>query len=823
MRAQFWARASVLALAAGAAAAPQLAAAQNTRLADEIVVTVTRSEQNVQDVPIAITAYSGDLLDKIGVGDIRELSVISPSLVVVATQSEAVGVNARIRGVGTVGDNPGLQSSVGVFIDEVYRSRNSVALGDLGEIAAIEVARGPQGTLFGRNSSAGAIVVRTKAPDYEFGGYGEYTRTNYNGDRFEGALNIPLARDVMAVRVNGFYDERDGFLTDYITGVDYNDRDQYGLRGQILFEPGDNLSFRLIGDYASRDEVCCAAVTTINGPTAPIVDALTGGSQSNRPLGFNRATAVTDGSGYTQDVEEWGVSLKGELDAGFATLASITAYREFDFARSHDIDYTRADVAGRPENGWVNGYETFTQEVRANGSAGALDWLLGVYYSDEKVALEDRLEYGSQYEFFTQGLVNGALAGTPLAGAFSWSGLTGLPAGTVFAGAGEDDAYLSDSRSIAVYTNNTIHLSDSFSVMLGGRYTNEKNDFSAALNSSNNGCLAVVNTFAQTAGGAPPNALAAAIVPSAAAPTVAALSCLLNIAPFADTNMAGSRKEEEFTWDAKFTWRLSDNVSFFGGAARGYKAGGYNMDRAGLEPLAVAVLLGGGAPSYTAPDLEFEEETVLSYEAGFKTTLFDGNATLNITGFHSNFEDYQLNTFNGISFVVRNVEEVKSTGFEVDFLARPTDQLFLQGGMTYANTRYDDDITTDIFSSDGRPLNGRQITLAPKWAMTGAMTYQEQLWDWNYDVFFSWNFRYTSSYNTGSDLDPEKLQEAYVVANASIGLLAHDSGLELEAFVRNITNTDYMQVAFDSPLQSGGFSAFLGDPRTYGATVRFRF
>ena len=225
----------------------------------------------------------------------------------------------------------------------------------------------------------------------------------------------------------------------------------------------------------------------------------------------------------------------------------------------------------------------------------------------------------------------------------------------------------------------------------------------------------------------------------------------------------------------------------------------------------------------TGESLEFEEETVINYEGGFKTTLFGGDATLNLTGFYAEYENYQLNTFNGISFLVENIDEVISSGFEVDFLAQPVEQIFLQGGYTYANTRYGDDISSTIISSNGQPLNGRRITLAPLHSLTGAMTFTEQLLDTNYDIFMNWNFRYSSDYNTGSDLDPEKVQEDYIIANASIGLLAQDNGLELEAFVRNITDADIIQVAFDTPLQAGSFNAFLTEPRTYGVTLRYRF
>ena len=184
---------------------------------------------------------------------------MSPSLLVSSTQSEAGASSARIRGVGTVGDNPGLESSVAVFIDGVYRSRNGTALTELGPVERVEVLRGPQGTLFGRNASAGIISVITARPKFEHEGRAEFTYGNYDFMRAELGVTGPISESV-AYRLDGVYLERDGYLKDVISERRVNDRDRYLIRGQLLFEPSDALSVRLIGDYAKRDEECCGAV-----------------------------------------------------------------------------------------------------------------------------------------------------------------------------------------------------------------------------------------------------------------------------------------------------------------------------------------------------------------------------------------------------------------------------------------------------------------------------------------------------------------------------------------------------------------------------------
>jgi iron complex outermembrane recepter protein len=241
-----------------AAVAPTAPAAPAGDEEVEIVVTAQGRVQVLQDVPIAVTAVGGEAMKNSGATDIRQLNQLAPSLLVSSTGSEANG-SARVRGIGTVGDNPGLESSVAVFIDGVYRSRSGIGLNELGEIERIEVLRGPQGTLFGRNASAGLINIISKKPSFTLGGYGEATIGNYNLRRFALGLTGPLT-DSLAFRVDVVGVKRDGFLDDVNNGTDINDRKRIFTRGQLLYEPSDQLSLRLIADYSHRNEKCCAAV-----------------------------------------------------------------------------------------------------------------------------------------------------------------------------------------------------------------------------------------------------------------------------------------------------------------------------------------------------------------------------------------------------------------------------------------------------------------------------------------------------------------------------------------------------------------------------------
>lgn len=234
---------------------------------EEITVTATKREASIQDVPVAVTALSGSDLDDAGVQDLRDLSIVAASFNMNSFNTENQGSTLRIRGVGTSGNNTGLESAVGVFVDGIYLSRPGVALGDLMDLEAVEVLRGPQGTLFGRNTSAGALNIRTKAPSFddpEF--FINLTAGNYDARNIQigggGALS-----DTLAYRIAAAVRDQDGFL-ESATGAESRTRDRYLIRGQILWEPSDQLSIRLIADYSEADEACCDAVVIQESPAA---------------------------------------------------------------------------------------------------------------------------------------------------------------------------------------------------------------------------------------------------------------------------------------------------------------------------------------------------------------------------------------------------------------------------------------------------------------------------------------------------------------------------------------------------------------------------
>ncbi|HEU5481859.1 MAG TPA: TonB-dependent receptor, partial [Sphingomicrobium sp.] len=395
----------------------------------DIVVTATRRNQALSDVPLAVSAVTAENAQNSGATDIRQLNQLSPSLLVSSTQSEGGAAVARIRGVGTVGDNPGLESSVGVFVDGVYRSRTGMGLTELGPIERIEVLRGPQGTLFGRNTSAGLISVITAQPRFDPNFGGALTLGNYDLIRGEASATGPLS-STLATRLDAVFMKRDGFLTDVVSGRDVNDRNRFLVRGQFLFEPSDDLSVRFVADVTRRREECCAApylpaqdslavggsITALPSTIATIERAL-GGIINDDP--FERDVSITPGRNYDSDVDDWGLSNEINWDFGAATLTSITAYRYNNYERGQDADFNNLDILFRDSDGGsANRFKTFTQELRLQGEAmaGRLDWLVGGYFADENLRYRDNLTYGADYARYGNCLVAANFAASPLVG-----------------------------------------------------------------------------------------------------------------------------------------------------------------------------------------------------------------------------------------------------------------------------------------------------------------------------------------------------------------------------------------------------------------------
>ncbi|NCP18292.1 MAG: TonB-dependent receptor [Erythrobacter sp.] len=866
-----------------------------------IVVTAQGRTQELTDVPVAVNVVSSEELRNSGASDIRELNQVAPSLLVSSTGNEANG-SARIRGIGTVGDNPGLESSVAVFVDGVYRSRSGNALSELGPIDRIEVLRGPQGTLGGRNSSAGLINIYTAPPEFEFGGYGAFSYGNYDAIRAEAGITGPVS-DTIAARVDGVYFTRDGFYNDVVNDVRVNDRDRYLVRGQLLFEPTDMISARLTADYSKKDEACCAATfvqptfaplarlspglnpfARPNGPSPaltstanPIIPVLLGLGQDPRALTqdtFNRDIYITPGRSYAGETEDYGVGLEVNWDMGDISLTSITGYREYSNNQASDTDYTQVDILYRApgDNAGARDFKTFTQELRLQGEAfgGALDWLIGGYYANEKLGLRDNLRFGDQYGRYASCRL-AVLFGLPAT--TSAPGCLAAPTRAFVAGAAPfgpatpavvaafdrldtindlgnagGGGFNQESENFAIFTHNIVELTDQLDLTLGLRYTNETKSINATFSNDNTVCPA------QQAALGPLFGLSPSL--DAALGGLVTLSCLFNSTSELDgQSISDTRKEDALTGTAVLSYKPTPRSLVYASYSRGYKAGGYNLDTSALKSPVPSFAALGGAQAL-APALQFEEETVNAYEVGAK---YDGrNWTLTMAGFHQEFSNFQLNTFNGLFFVVQNINGcsdliegpnsdsdgdstsgncapddvgpgVTATGVEMELSLRPVRYLTANMGITYSQTKFEEDL---VGSDTGAPLTdqlrllpGDNLSNAPEIIATASLSYTPPIGNSGLSGLFYINTRMSSDYNTGSDLLYGKEQDGFFVVNGRIGIRGPDERWGLELWAQNLFNEDYTQVAFNSPLiaPQQAVSAYLAEPRTYGITVRAGF
>ncbi|MBO9501956.1 TonB-dependent receptor [Brevundimonas sp. A19_0] len=836
-----------------------IASAQETTV-DDIIVTAQKREQNLQDVPIVVTTLSQETLQDAGVSDIKDLQILTPGMTVTSTSSET-STTARIRGVGTVGDNPGLESSVGVVIDGVYRSRNSVGFGDLGELQRIEVLKGPQGTLFGKNTSAGVINIITEQPSFTPGYNAEITVGNYGARSLNGSVTGPLS-DTLAMRLYAGVSERDGFY-EVDTGdgprtqTDDANKDFWTIRGQLLWLPSDTASFRFIADYSSRDEYCCVGVQTRVGPTYPFVDMLSTGNGQTPPatgfgpLPFSRLAYANRSTG--QRVEDRGVSLEANFDMPSmnATLTSLTSWRKWTGDQGQDIDYTGADIAYRFDDGeYGYGVENLTQEFRLAGSTDRLDWLVGFFATQEDITRADAWNYGADYTPFLSLLLSARLNGAnPLipispgiipcftapsqtaVGLQTCLGTGGALGGTggigFTVGAGYADTYEQESTSIAVFTNNTFRLTDQFDITLGLRYTmDEKSVDGQQMNVNGNGT---------TCARALANAGAIGTVLGASASTILGNFCLpWSNAAFNNRTVSESFDDSELSGTIKASYRLNESVMAYVSYARGYKSFGYNLDRvqSGITPTA---------------SLLFPSEVVDSYEAGVKMTLLNRTLLLNATYFDQTFEDFQLNTFLGTAFVVESIPELTSRGVDADFLwFSPIEGLTFSGGVTYTESQYGEFVAADLANPANFPqlslLPGATASFAPEWSGSASLNFDRNLGG-GLRGGFSLSAKYMSDYNTGSDLLPTKSQDAFTMVNGRISIGTEDERWMLDIWAQNLTDEEYTQVAYNAPLQGSAFQttvqpngtfynpaldtqtidAFLGAPRTYGMTLRIRY
>lgn len=790
----------------GAMVLPSAALAQ---LDDEIIVTAQKRESTLQDTPIAMSAVGGETLSDSTIRNAQDLQALVPSLSVPQFANPSATTIA-IRGIGTSGFNAGLEPSVGVFIDGVYRSRAGSSLSDFVAIERIEILRGPQSTLYGKNTPAGVLSIISQKPQFEMGAAGEFTYGNYNQMVAKATVTGPLGSgEKTAFRISGNINKRDGFITNDLTGQDINNRNRYGVRGQLLFEPSDNLSVRFIADYNNIDERCCAATPIFHapGPLAalldlggPLTDPLPGGTPNlinrdpfDRHVSFNGKMLTTN--------ENYGFSGEINYDMGAATFTSITAYRGFDEHSNIDADFI--DAALVEARDIDDDFTTFTQEFRltSNGS-GQIDWMLGAYYFDQDLHTNNRTTFGQDARQYADNLANllsgGAANLTTVETLFLFAQGLGIPTGAPTVapgdffrqGTGLGFDFNQASTSYSLFGSVDWHATEKMTVTTGLRWTKEDKDVVGLFTTDDAFSALDLNNLAFLAAfGLAPNQFAG----------FAALQ------PFRQTaNFIDSRSEEKFTGNLIVAYDWSDMFNTYVSYSKGFKAGGYNLSQ---------------DTSVTGRD--FTSETMHNYEFGWKAKLFNNHVQLNGAAFKQTLLDFQSNTFNGISFDLTNAGSVSVDGIEIDLLAQPTDNFTFTLGATHLDAKYDEFLQGPAIIGSPTPtvdLSGQRLAGVSRWVVSSTGTYEIPVGQ--NSGFVRGEVYYRSGLNPGTDLNPAKEQPGSTIFSASVGLRSDTWDIAL--WGKNLTDETLFQGVFDTVFQAGSLSGYPIDPKTYGVTLRVR-
>jgi len=738
------------------------------------------------------------------------------------------------------------------------------------DIEQVEVLRGPQGTLFGRNTTAGALVVRSKRPDFnEYNGFVSASYGNFNAINLQGALNIPVVDDTLALRVAGGLRKRDGYATSILDGSDSYERDRKLIRGQLLWEPTDATSLRIIGDYQDTDENCCNSVVLASTPNfTPAFNDLvfpqgTPTNLSDRPnfdfpgSEFQGETPlIASGSRFENAIEQWGIS--GELvhDFGGAELTVIGSYRDF-FAIGNQDDPLAADGFAVGANGlnrpnapdFFDEIITYTGEARLQGTAfnDRVDWLAGVYYSNEEI--QELFPFTAGTDFATvvsQGafgdstfLDTASSVGNLLAGDGTF---TPIP----HTGAFGDNLFSQEGESISVFTHNIFKVTDTIDFTLGARYVDDSKDGRfEQLAVSNPTCQALLGAGGRLGGaGGPADAAAAlatlegVITPAGAAGLLTpfgpgqpnalgfgtALSCLPFNAPAVPGGQGGGLlpelfdttfEDDEFIYTIQGGWKPSPDHLLYASFTHGYKAGGINLDSSSA--------IGGADP-------RFGSEIADSLEVGLKSTFFDGAMRANFALYHTDLEDYQAVEFTGIQFQTFNIQDVSSQGVEVELFGQLSDTISANANVYYTDAKFGEDCDEGDTTGIVAGFCGFQLGNAPEWVIVSGATYDGPLGNSNWSGLANINLRYESDRRTGLGL-PVFLgtQSAHVKINARAGVTTPDGRYSFELWGQNLTDEVTRSISFNTGLVgiaaqgTQAISAFIEEPRTYGATIRGKF
>ncbi len=788
MKTALWAGVSALTLFS--AALPALA----QDVDDEIITTATKREQTLLETPIAVSVVGETAIERAEIQDILDLQSLVPSLRVVQGGS-TLGTNLFIRGFGNGAGNAGIEPSVGVFVDGVYRSRTGAALTDLPDLQQVEVLRGPQSTLFGKNALAGVISVTTRAPQFEWGGSVSGTYGNFNAVRLQGDVTGPLS-DQVAFSLSGTFNKRDGYATNLATGTELNERDRFGLRGQLLWEPSDDTSIRLIGDYDEINEICChGANIEAGGVTIAAIGPL-GDFNANDPFGFEQFTNLDP----TNEIRAGGVSLHVDHAFEHFDFTSITAYRYSRGFSELDFDGTSAGISQSFND---NEFDTFTQEVRlsSNNPDARVDWLIGGLYFDEVADTEGENFFAAETRPFVDNFL--ALIGAPGVLGGVEAALT-LPIGQTFFGEGQGviETRDQDNMALTLFGNADLHLTDQLTATVGLAYNYDEKEVT----------LTQVNT----------DIFSSLTLP----PSVAFLSGFQVFPPFQELPNAvedGRSEDDDVTYTLRLAYDATPNLNVYGSYATGFKASSFNLGRTSRptpEDVTALQTAGLAIPRLTAGSRFQGPESARVIELGLKGRFFDNRANVQLAVFDQQIDDFQSVAFDGVALTLASAGSQTTQGIELESTFQPTDGLIFGVAATYLDAVFDEFVTPDF------DLTGETPSGVPDWNTSVFFDYSTEIS--GLPVFARADWQYTSDFNYVDDADLQAQAEANNISpdnhlvNASIGITTPQD-IEVSLWARNLFDEQYFTSVTEGLLQPGTLNGFPNEPQTYGITLRKRW
>ena len=777
--------AALLATTAGSAWAEE-----QSGFLEEVIVSASKRTETLQDTAIAITVIPGDVLEQTHAVDLFDMQSLVPSFRA-RPSSRAGAAIMTIRGF-TSASAAGSESSIGMFVDGVYRPRSQSQVMDLPRLERIEVLAGPQSTLFGKNASAGVISLVTKAPTQEFDAKVEATIGNYDHRQVKAYVSGGVS-DTVALSLSGSSYTRDGY-TESLTGLqDLNDKDRWNLRGQALWQPTDDISIRVVADYGEIDEVCCSASAVEVGATGAIIESL--GAQTLDP---ERAFDYESYLNHDQlnKIDDGGISIHADFAFDGFVLTSITAYRENNVEGDGDIDYTSVDIA---RGLTYQESEMFTQELRLTSTGDSrLQWMAGAYFFREDIELGGITEYGVDLRDYMFTLSRGALG--------ALEALTGNAPGTFFApGLEVEGASTLENEAYSFFGTADFDITDRLTASAGINYT--KDDKEVTVDQVKNEDVFSALDLGEVVGG-----VFAPFAPFQFRPPQLGLP---------NSVESNETSDDDTTWMVRLAYSVNDNISIYGRAATGFKAsswdlGGSNPLRADAEAIAAAGL---ETPNQQYGARYSDPESSLVYEFGLKA--FYDNFFVTLAVFDQQIEDFQTRGFDGVRFISTNAGEVEVKGVEFDLNYAPTESWLFRFAGTYLDPEYVDYQNAPPSFGDTTPIDRSGTTPGgiAEWSLVGSATYNYSVGA-NANGFVRADYVYEEETEI-NDSFPGVTREIGTF-NASAGI-DFSNGFSASLWGRNLNEDEYFHTAFAGVAQPGTVNSWPSQPRTYGVTLAYRF